>query len=81
LELSIFPELRRLRGDPDITQKTAQAYAPFVRAGSDSEHARISVTGKVDDNSFSLETTVMTNSTGKLLNGKTATNEDVVRFL
>lgn len=81
LELSIFPELRRLCGDPDIVQDTKQPFAPFVRAGSNSKVARLTVTGTVGDKPFVLETKVSAHETVKLLNGAVATHESIVHFL
>lgn len=80
LELSIFSELRRLYGDPDIAHKSGYTYTPYIRAGSNSDNARISVTGRVGDEPFSVETTVKMNATEKLLNGKVVTHEEVLRY-
>jgi len=80
LELSIFPELRRLHGDPDLTEEAGRN-TPFVRAGSHAECARISVSGNNGDEHFLLETTVTSKATVKSLNGKPVTSDEVVRFL
>jgi len=81
LELSIFPELRRLQGDPDIDETPDQTYAPFLRADSFAHYAGISIKGKDGEEPFLLETTVLPNTTTKRLNGKSVTNEEVLIFL
>lgn len=80
LELSIFPELRRLQGDPD-TQIIGETFIPLIRAGSISECAQIRVTGNAGADPFLLLTTVSPNTTQKELNGKSVTQDAVLRFL
>lgn len=81
LELSIFPELLRLQGDPDITQGTDRTYAPVLRAGSNAECAYVCLKGEVGNEAFSLETRTEIGRVVKTLNGKNATDEEVLQFL
>jgi len=80
LELSIYPDLRRLHGDPDLIQ-AAGHNTPFMRAGSSAKSARVAVSGSSGDKSFLLETVVTAKAMEKTLDGKIISPEEVVRFL
>jgi len=81
LELSIFPELRRLHGDPDLTNSESKLNLPYIRAGSEEQKASITLLGKSGDDEFKIDTTVTPHETVKLLNGKKIEDKGVVRFL
>jgi DNA repair exonuclease SbcCD ATPase subunit len=78
LELSLFPGLRRLQWDPDITE--IPNYEPLIRAGSTRGYAQIRIDGS-KSKAFSLETKVTKTVIQRTLDGSSESQEGVVTFL
>lgn len=81
LELSIFPELRRLHGDPDLVISQSKLNVPFIRVGSEEKKASITLIGSSGNDEFKLDTIVTPHKTAKFLNGNKIEKNRVVGFL